>query len=146
MNRMSAPFSNMRVAQQVARAALAEVGGINVVADELGEAVGSRFFFNPPVVVGCRARRRRDDHRRLLDQGRQPKRRGMAAVTTLPKTTPDAPQRPDLQAQPRGVERAESGVGGLAIRHISGVIRPSPAPVTSITPVKPSSSAETSRP
>lgn len=48
MNRMSAPFSNMRVAQQVARAALAEVGGINVVADELGEAVGSRFFFNPP--------------------------------------------------------------------------------------------------
>lgn len=48
MNRMSAPFSNMRVAQQVARAALAEVGGIDVVADELGEAVGSRFFFNPP--------------------------------------------------------------------------------------------------
>jgi hypothetical protein len=38
----------MRVAQQVARAALAEVGGIDVVADELGEAVGSRFFFNPP--------------------------------------------------------------------------------------------------
>ena len=103
MNRMSAPFSNMRVAQQVARAALAEVGGIDVVADELGEAVGSRFFFNPPVVVGCRARRRRDDHRRLLDQGRQPKRRGMAAVTTLPKTTPDAPPIPNCKLSHAGL-------------------------------------------
>ena len=39
------------VAQQVARAALADVGGIDVVADELGEVVGSRFFFTPPSLL-----------------------------------------------------------------------------------------------
>lgn len=35
-----------------------------------------------------------------------------ADLASTPPTTPDAPPIPDLQAQPRGVDGGESGVGG----------------------------------